>query len=627
MIRFLTNRIDPSVIFHIFRRDLLNRHGIVFRDGYHEDVDYMFRALFYANRIAVLPKRLYRKWNTAGSIVNTLGPRHIDGYLDALAAILDLLASEGMLERFSPSFSTGLVNVTSSRLMRLLNSDVTKDAEPERILTTLHNRVRKMTDRLGLTADKIDRRPFRTKYETIFVAFMRHMDSPDADTRNLIQQLDALRGKSWSCYDLHNSVFFAPDEIRTCCKRFFADGMLKGDVVLMRASKDQQYSFTYEDIRRQKAKLHFEINRDNAPECRGCPFLTFDDWGLPLDQGIKYISLEYHSLCNMRCVYCSDTYFGGQKPKYDVGAVVDSIAKEGNLSNCEYIVWGGGEPLVEQSFPKIARQLAEVVPKVRQRVITNCTIYSETLTELLTLDRAFIVTSIDAGSEKVFRQVRQYKHFNKVMTNLQRYRRSAPENVIVKYILMPENSQATELSAFVDLMVRHDLLSCNFQISSDFKSETMATEQVGVMATLYGLLLQRGANFVFTDDLVWQRFPLLTMEDIGHIVDALQKAGLNDTLANLAQYPEVVVWGTGAQARLLLQKTHFLKTTCIAYFVDPRPEMIGREFCGRPVRAPSSILKDDLPVVIAAVQSAPFIFRDLKALGITPERVIRGLIL
>ena len=37
---------------------------------------------------------------------------------------------------------------------------------------------------------------------------------------------------------------------------------------------------------------------------------------------IKHLSLEYHSICNLKCNYCSDTYYVGLKAKYNINDVI-----------------------------------------------------------------------------------------------------------------------------------------------------------------------------------------------------------------------------------------------------------------------------------------------------------------
>ncbi|NKF34536.1 hypothetical protein HER21_49850, partial [Pseudomonas sp. BGM005] len=78
---------------------------------------------------------------------------------------------------------------------------------------------------------------------------------------------------------------------------------------------------------------------------------------------------------------------------------------------------------------------------------------------------AHIVTSIDAGNSKNFNEIRKYKHFERVFENLRRYAACSSRNVVIKYILLPENSSSDELRQYADLIVENGLTDCNFQIS------------------------------------------------------------------------------------------------------------------------------------------------------------------
>ena len=617
---YLLNKIDCSVIFHAFRRDFLNKNDIHFRGGLHEDVDYMFHSLMRARNISVLNQPIYKKWNTTGSIINTLSRRHIDGYFNALEAMYDFFVNSSDAESHKDAFAVGLINVASSRLMRLLQDKIVKQEEAGLILATLSKRVNELVARMGTTTEKIlVPGSFQTKYKTLFKTFTRSM-AKGVETAVVMQELRDISEKSWSCYDLHNSVFLAPGEIRTCCKRFFHNGKLKGDVVLMKGT-GEEFKFSYDEIKHKKQELFQEINRDASEECRGCPFLSFEKWGQPLETGIKYISLEHHSVCNMRCTYCSDTYFGGIKPMYDVMNFLETADKGGALTQCEYVVWGGGEPTVERNFSKILVAMSKFVPHVQQRVITNGTMYSEELASLLKQDRAFIVTSIDAGSKAVFQAVRKYDDFERVLNNLQRYRNISPQNVIIKYILLEENRSSEELQGFIALMEKYDLLKCNVQISCNFKTDSIDNRDITSIVELATLLKKHGAHFVFTDDLVWQRIPrmseLLRDELKEHVPEA-----------NIEPLPDtpVVVWGTGAQAKIILQKSAYFQKAKIAYFVDPRSGHIGKKLNGHDVRAPSALLDDKYPIVIAAVQSAPFIYKQIQQMGIDKDRIVNGLV-
>lgn len=618
---YLLNRVEPSVIFYAFSRNFLVKNKIEFRGGYHEDVDYMFRVFTNKPSLCILRDSLYIKWDTPGSIVNRLSTHHINGYFDALVAINNRLSDLDLKVELAHDFYQSVVNVTSSRLARVLKDEIVKEEAIEVILDTLYRRVE------DLAIEPIVDGPGRlkTKYEAVFEEFCNGYAS--GWTSNfLLQKIQDLMQKSWSCYDLHNSIFLRPDEVRTCCKRYFYRGERKGDVVLMRGAGDQT-AFTHEEIRKAKQHLHFEINRNNAPGCKGCPFLSFENWGEPIANGVKYLSLEYHTICNMRCTYCDDTYYGGKKPRYNVEGVVDSLGKAGVMSETEYIVWGGGEPVIEKRFAPIAMKLAESAPKVRQRVITNCTVYSEPLEGLLRKDQAFIVTSLDAGTEPVFRKIRQYDRFSKVLNNLERYASVASENVVIKYILLPENKAEDELHAFARLVQDHALTQCNFQISCDFKSEQLAIEEILSLVRLHSLLQDIGVKYQFVDDLVWQRLPCLRKEGFKEIRRLLSDAGLAKYMAEPNSKTKIAIWGTGAQAGLMMDKSWFINNSQIECFIDPRQEKVGTTFRGKPVYGPEKFVSGDQDILIAAVQSSPFIFRQGIDLGILPGRFIKSFII
>jgi organic radical activating enzyme len=625
---YLLNRINCEPIFYCCRRSFLEEKGIHFREGVHEDVDFVMHLLLEASNVEVIEDYIYDKWDTSGSVVNSIGCYHIDGYYNALKRMHGLLKDQGILESYDQEFWTGVVNVTSSRLLRLTDDDLPKNDDVKQIVVEMFEKLFELC-----SSGKKDfrtlvkKKAFNTKYELIYLEFVAHMDDLDnSGVEQLLTVIADMRDKTWSCYDLHNSVFLAPDEIRTCCKRYYLNGNLKGDVVLIRGADEEEMKVSIADIRQKKSRLYREINRDNAPECEGCPFLLFDTWGgQPLNRGIKYLSLEYHSICNMRCVYCSDTYYGGKKADYDVANIISTAVNSGELADVEYIVWGGGEPMLDKGFSPIFGQLAEANPDVRQRVITNSTKFNEDLAERIRQDRAYVVTSIDAGFQEHFYEIRKYKDLDRVLSNLKKYSKYGPYNIIIKYILLDNNRSLDELEAFVALMEENELLGCNFQISCNFKSELLCDEEVAAVSMLYGMLAKKGARFIFIDDLVWQRFPEANKTMLDTVKNALVDCGLEPYYAESTDYSDVIIWGIGGQTRLLLEKSDFFQNVRIAYMVDPRPGMTGTKFCGIPVKTPTAVKQDSLPMVIGAVQSAPFIYREIELMQET-NRVINKLI-
>ena len=92
--------------------------------------------------------------------------------------------------------------------------------------------------------------------------------------------------KTLSCSALHNALYLAPDELRHCCKRFYVNGKMKGDVKIFPVKSTEDINA--KNILEAKKKLYEDINSNKETECTGCPYLVRDDW--PSFEKFEYIS-------------------------------------------------------------------------------------------------------------------------------------------------------------------------------------------------------------------------------------------------------------------------------------------------------------------------------------------------
>lgn len=355
--RFLRLQMDGSVIYTAIHRDLLTEHKLCFASGYHEDVDFIFKVYWFAKHIDFVDRILYLKQQRPDSIVSTITVRHLEGFLRAWTEVGAFIASVApeCWPILQPDWQRGLTSVVATRLREIVRH-TSSQVEAAALYTALCQ----LLNRLPARPIYSGAQP-RTKYELICGQFLELMNVSETERAQAIKQLDQyLRetmNKTWSCTDLHHSIFLAPDQVRTCCKRFFVDGNIKGDVPLLDIAKS---TFTSANILSAKRHLHDQINKGEATLCDGCPFMEFKDWG-PLDRlDIYYMSMEYHSVCNLKCTYCSETYYGGSQPQYDVVALVKELLEGKVLENCKTIVWGGGEPVVDKNFTPLIEMLSEL---------------------------------------------------------------------------------------------------------------------------------------------------------------------------------------------------------------------------------------------------------------------------
>jgi hypothetical protein len=366
--------------------------------------------------------------------------------------------------------------------------------------------------------------------------------------------------KKKSCVYLQKAIYLAPNEIRACCQRFFVDGQIKGDVPLIKLSEKHNVSF--DDVIQAKKDLLDNINNGTDILCSGCPHLSVGDWVEVEKEAINVISVEDHSLCNMKCTYCSDVYYGGVEPQYDLKFLLRGLPK---VDEGLHIAWGGGEPTVRKDFEELFSYLTENYRPRTQRIFTNALKYSKALQQALDAKLATITTSIDAGTEDTFKKVRGTDRLDIVLKNLHSYSRNNSELITIKYIFTDDNFEYKEINAFVENLINYDLLGCNFLISTDFKSELLSDQKIIGIITLYCLLQEKGILEVNFDDHIYFR-----LRSIGSVIakmasnEALKddSIGLIGKFTHLIDYHlnrDIVVWGTGEFAKYLIKGSKRIK--------------------------------------------------------------------
>ncbi len=428
-----------------------------------------------------------------------------------------------------------------------------------------------------------------------------------------------------SCRYIHGSVYFGPDELRHCCKRFFVDGEMRGDVPIFPIT--QSDDFDAEKIRQAKQSLYHAINKGEQTPCSGCPFIVEDDWSNLDKLNVDYISIEAHSVCNMRCSYCSETYYGGLKPNYNVIESFDKLVAAGAINAPIEMAFGGGEPTLLEGFEEILTHFMDVANPRHVKLFTNATQFSPAIAKYLKTHNLFVTTSIDAGTQAVFKKVRKSGRFYEVLDNLKRYWAEAKRGVTVKYIFVDDNSSLEEISAFVEQMQAYNLQDVDFQISSDFKSENLSREQAISVIRLYEMLNVLGKGDVFLDDHLRPRInavisAMMTDKDV-RLDNGIQ------LFESISRYKDssVIVWGTGEYARALTKNSLFFNQVDIDFFVDSSQARWGQKMRGKDIRNINAILDSDKPIVIGSSTFHQEIINQIIGLGVSRERIIDALII
>ena len=426
------------------------------------------------------------------------------------------------------------------------------------------------------------------------------------------------------CKYIPDALYVAPNEIRACCQRFFYNNEMRGDAKLIDIVDGKTPNA--EDLKKSRQKIFDEIQKDKKKECLGCEFLYETDQKPNFDSKVNFLSIEHHSVCNLRCNYCSEIYWGGKRSKYNVTEFIEYLKKNGSFSDCKQIVWGGGEPTLDRTFEQIVTAIDKSVsPNIYHRVYTNSVRYHDAVRKFIDNGLIKITTSVDAGTPETFLKVRGRPRFKNVFENLKLYSRKNPNHVTIKYILTNDNSDEDELNSFIDKCYEYDLSKCCYQISMDFKEENIPTESLKKISYLFGKLVKSGIKKVFLDYHIMQRLILVNKKELNVIKQYLK---LNEIQQVIEYKPNnVIVYGSGFIAKEMINKSNFFKKLKNYDVVDTDVERIGKMINEKIIKSPEIIINDKRDIVIASAQAYDEILTKIIQLKGNSNNVITKLIL
>lgn len=617
--QFARHHMEGSVIYSIFRREFLEKNQIKFLDGLHEDVSFLFEAYLKSKTIRYSTTFPYRKHTNPHSVTSTITLQHISDYLGNYERVYQLL-SENKCDACHTNHQDDAVHggeaAVASRIREIIRlSPETSDQEA--LILELKEIIKSSSFYSQLQMSTHDR---STMYGRILKSF-----SSDS-ILDLIETVKNVDRKSLSCKDLHNSIFFAPNQARTCCKRFFVDGEMRGDVVLDINLKNNE-PISAKEIQRAKRDLWIDINYGEPNACEKCPFLEYTNWSnLSNKLELQIVSMEQHSVCNLRCTYCDDTFYGGARPIYDIEKTVQSLSNSRVLDNCELIVWGGGEPLLDPKFSEMLETVDSAAPKAHHRILSNSVRHSAHVQTLLESKRASLVTSLDAGTTSTYKLVRGRKGFESVFTNLETYNKSINHRITVKYIFTRQNTSKNEIDEFCNQVATHKLETCYFQISSDFKEEWMTQDMLEAAIYLYTKLREMNVFYVYLDEHIWQRWS----ESHAGTYDSLPIEHLSENLRKFIARPEndfdIKMWGTGQLTKLLFRRENFVDRWHISGIVDSTPARVGTKLMNYKIKNPESLTTGGSLIFLSAIQSIVLMREESERIGITHNRLLQDLL-
>ncbi len=424
------------------------------------------------------------------------------------------------------------------------------------------------------------------------------------------------------CKYILNSLYLAPDEIRACCQRFHYEGEMRGDAVLIKNQTKSIKELKSADIKKARINLLNKIQNDEEKACKGCRYIDEVDNKPEINADTNFVSIEHHSFCNLRCNYCSDLFYGGKKPSYNVVGLLNELGKEGHIKNCKQVVWGGGEPTLEKQFENLVVDINKAAsPKIYHRVFTNSVRYSAAIDKFLKQNLIKIVTSIDAGTRDTYKIVRGKDKFIDVFENLKKYALSGQNKITIKYIITEENNSIKEFNNFSEKCKKEGLINCNFQISLNYKFDKLSINNYKTILIFLSILQKNGINKTFIDDHILARLKSLDNSEIEEIRSYLIKNNAN-VLISHKDHSSVILYGAGQIAKEIINKTKFFKHIKNFDIIDSNK--VDEIFLGKKIKHPNILKKDNRGVFITSAQSYDDILSQIKKIRGEKTNILNG---
>ena len=429
-----------------------------------------------------------------------------------------------------------------------------------------------------------------------------------------------------SCKHIEDNLYIAPNEIRSCCQRFFYKGKIRGDAKLVDINSENNIKDI--NLKQKREQMIANLQNDKIDSCLGCPHIYESEKKPVVNDQIKFLSIEQHSICNLRCTYCSPVYYGGIKTKYSVVNFFEKMKAKGNLKSLDGVAWGGGEPTLDKSFKDIMEIIVDYLDGEKyHKVFTNSVRYNETVKKYIDDEKISITTSVDAGSEELFKRIRGRDKYHNVFENLKKYSSNKPERVTIKYIFTDENYNLSELDAFIKNCEKHSLINCCFQISLNFKKDKIPYNILKSIIYLYGSLLSFGVNKIFIDDHIMFRLTELDEKTYNNIKNFCIDKDLDILFENNHSNKPLIIFGCGEIAKTMIDKSRYLKNNNNYFLVDSSPNKIGYFMKGKKINNPNFIKDKDYGIIISSANTYNEIYTNIKKIQNTSENIINKLML
>ncbi len=250
------------------------------------------------------------------------------------------------------------------------------------------------------------------------------------------------------CNFLENGINFDYNSVTDCCILHHNN---RGLPLLLKNYKGG--IIDWEKIFEIKEKRIQEQIKKTIYECEECYHLS--DYKFTNEKKISEFHFSHCRVCNARCIYCSKEYNDGII-NYDTYPVILDLIEKGYYKSGGEATFQGGEPTMMKHFNELTELFINNGTSVR--IHSSGIKYSSQISEALKQNKGKIVISLDCGSKKTYKLIKQVDCFDIVLSNIKKYAEANSENIILKYIIIPGfNDNISEIDKFFKVLKKYNI--------------------------------------------------------------------------------------------------------------------------------------------------------------------------
>lgn len=179
-------------------------------------------------------------------------------------------------------------------------------------------------------------------------------------------------------------------------------------------------------------------NYDLSKGCMGCMkdieisryssanALRFD--ALPIGSFPSMMEFQLTNTCNLECVMCDGFLSSAIRANREKLPAIPEKFDEAFVQQLEtfiphlkYTTFSGGEPFLIKTYYQIWDRMAELNPDCQVNVITNGTIFTKRVEEVILRNKFNITISIDSPHKETYESIRKGASFDKVLENAKKF--------------------------------------------------------------------------------------------------------------------------------------------------------------------------------------------------------------